>query len=398
MGTPLAKKSFVVDLGGPNFWMDCDYGKYISSSFKRSQCGSAPCSVAKATCGGGCLPGHHRPACNIETCHVLIHNKLTGGESDVGVISLDKISLQSTQGSKAGPSVAISDFIFACAYDRGVGNLARGANGMVGLGRDQIALPTQLSSAVGGSLRRNFAICLPSTSKSNGVIFFGDSPYVFYPGYNKSKAIDVSSRFQHTQLYINTGFTGSSVVVRGPPSSEYFINVTSIMVNKKPIHVNLTLLEFKKTGKGGTKISTVEPYSKLETTIHKALVKAFDEEIAAWNASKVAPVAPFTDCYTVGNMGMTVLGIGVPDIAFVLEGNKNLYWEMYGANSMVEVSRDVICLPFLDAGDETGIRTSIVMGAHQLQDNLLQFDIASNRLSFTSTLLLEEVECSNFKF
>ncbi|KAG8658726.1 hypothetical protein MANES_03G183601v8 [Manihot esculenta] len=361
MGTPLAKKSFVVDLGGPNFWMDCDYGKYISSSFKRSQCGSAPCSVAKATCGGGCLPGHHRPACNIETCHVLIHNKLTGGESDVGVISLDKISLQSTQGSKAGPSVAISDFIFACAYDRGVGNLARGANGMVGLGRDQIALPTQLSSAVGGSLRRNFAICLPSTSKSNGVIFFGDSPYVFYPGYNKSKAIDVSSRFQHTQLYINTGFTGSSVV-------------------------------------GGTKISTVEPYSKLETTIHKALVKAFDEEIAAWNASKVAPVAPFTDCYTVGNMGMTVLGIGVPDIAFVLEGNKNLYWEMYGANSMVEVSRDVICLPFLDAGDETGIRTSIVMGAHQLQDNLLQFDIASNRLSFTSTLLLEEVECSNFKF
>lgn len=57
MGTPLAKKSFVVDLGGPNFWMDCDDGKYISSSFKRSQCGSAPCSVAKATCGGGCLPG-----------------------------------------------------------------------------------------------------------------------------------------------------------------------------------------------------------------------------------------------------------------------------------------------------------------------------------------------------
>ncbi|KAF2309493.1 hypothetical protein GH714_003246 [Hevea brasiliensis] len=398
MGTPLAKKNFAVDLGGQHFWMDCDDGQYVSSSFKQSLCGSAPCSVAKATCDGACFPGYNRPGCNKEKCHVNIDNTLIGGGFDVGFISLDKISIQSTEGSKYGPYVGISDFIFACANDRGVGNLARGANGMVGLGSNQIALPTQLSSAFGGSFRRNFAICLPSTSKSNGVIFFGDSPYVFYPGYNTSKAIDVSPRFQHTKLYINTAFTGSSVVTRGPPSPDYFVKVTSIMVNKKPIRVNSTLLEFKKTGKGGTKISTVEPYTKLETTIHRALVKAFDKEIAVWNVSKVAPVAPFTDCYTIGNMGMTILGIGVPDIAFVFENNKNLYWEMYGANSMVEMSRDVVCLGFLDAGDEPIITTPIVIGAHQLQDNLLQFDLASNRLAFTSTLLLEEVECSNFKF
>ncbi|KAJ9154367.1 hypothetical protein P3X46_027711 [Hevea brasiliensis] len=397
MGTPLAHKDFVVNLGGRHLWMDCDDGSYVSSTYKQSLCGSAPCSVAKATCSGACLPGHHRPGCNNETCYVLSENTVRGGY-EVGDVSRDIIALQSTDGVQAGSTVSISDFIFACANAWDLSSLAGGAKGMIGLGRERIALPTQLSSAFGGSFRRKFAICLPSTSKSSGVMFFGDSPYVFYPGYNTSKAIDVSSRFKHTRLYINTIFTGSSIVIRGPPSPEYFVEVTSIMVNKKPIHVNSTLLEFKETGKGGTKISTVEPYTKLETSIYKALVKAFDEEIAVWNVSKVAPMAPFTDCYTIGNMGMTPLGVGVPDIALVFENNKNLYWEMYGANSVVEVSSDVVCLAFLNAGDEPVITTPIVIGAHQLQDNLLQFDLASNRLAFTSTLLWEEVECSNFKF
>lgn len=397
MGTPLARKDFVVDIGGRHLWMDCDDGSYHSSTYKQSFCGSASCSVAKATCGGACLPGHHRPGCNNETCYVLSENTVRGGY-EVGDVSRDTIALQSTDGVKAGSSVSISDFIFACANAWDLNSLASGAKGMIGLGRERIALPTQLSSAFGGSFRRKFAICLPSTSKSNGVIFFGESPYVFYPGYNTSKAIDVSSRFQHTRLYLNTIFTGSSVVIRGPPSPEYFIKVTSIMVNKKPIPINSTLLEFKETGKGGAKLSTVEPYTKLETSIYKALVKAFDEEIAVWNVSKVAPTAPFTDCYTMGNMGMTGLGVSVPDIALGLENNKDLYWEMYGANSMVELSKDVVCLAFLDGGDEPIITTPIVIGAHQLQDNLLQFDLASNRLAFTSTLLWEEVQCSNFKF
>ncbi|KDP40113.1 hypothetical protein JCGZ_02111 [Jatropha curcas] len=402
MGTPPAKKNFVVDLGGKHLWMDCDNGSYLSTTIKHARCGSAPCSVANAPCTGGCVSGHHKPGCSNETCSFLTVNTIPaeGSGYDNGYVSLDKISLQSTDGSKSGPSVTISDFIFGCLDTRErLSNLAKGADGMVGLGREKIALAVQLSSALGGSLRRKFAICLPSSSKSNGVMFFGDSPYVFYPGYNESKAIDVSSRFTYTKLYINTEFTGSSVVIRGPPSPEYFVKVTSILVNKKPIFINSTFLEFHRNGKGGAKISTVEPYTKLETTIYKSLVKAFDEEIAVWNVTKVAsPVEPFTDCYTIGRMGMTGLGISVPDIAFEFENKKNVYWEMYGANTMVQVNRDVVCLAFLDAGDEPVITTPIVIGAHQLQDNLLQFDLASNRLSFTSTLLWEEVECSNFKF
>ncbi|WCJ23682.1 Eukaryotic aspartyl protease family protein [Euphorbia peplus] len=88
MGTPLARKQFVVDLGGKHLWMDCDDGSYISSTFKKSLCGSAPCSVAKATCMGGCLPGHLRQGCSNETCYVVSENTIRGG-FEVGEISRD---------------------------------------------------------------------------------------------------------------------------------------------------------------------------------------------------------------------------------------------------------------------------------------------------------------------
>ncbi|XP_065863416.1 probable aspartic proteinase GIP2 [Euphorbia lathyris] len=400
IGTPLSPKRFVVDLGGKHLWMDCDDGSYTSSSFRKSFCGSAPCSVAKATCNGGCLPGHLRPGCNNETCYVVSENTIKGA-LEVGEISRDVISLRSTDGEKSKPPVSIPNFIFACANAWDLKTLATGSNGMIGFGRERIALPTQLSSSFGGTFLRKFAICLPSKSSKHGgggVIFFGESPYIFYPFYNSSKSIDVSSRFTYTRLYINTIFTGSSTVIRGPPSSEYFLKVTSIMVNRKSIPINSTLLNFHRNGIGGTKISTIEPYTKLESTIYKALVEAFEEEIKIWNVRKVGGVAPFTDCYTKGSVGMTGLGIGVPDIGFVFEKKKNVYWELFGANTMVEVIREVMCLAFLDSGVVPLVTTPIVIGAYQLQDNLLEFDLGSNRLGFSSTLLFDDVECSKFKF
>lgn len=391
LGTPSVLKRLVVDLGGESLWIACDSG-YESSTYKPGYCGSASCSVAKASCVGICF-SPPRPGCNNNTCMFLTENTVQESH-EYSEVAMDTISLQSTDGSKSGSHVSISKFIFACAKAWNLGELATGVKGMLGLAKTQIALPTQLSSAFGGSFRRKFAICLPSTSKSNGVLFFGDSPYVFYPGYNKSKAIDVSYRFKHTRFHVNYERTASPRV-QGAQMPEYFVKVSSIWVNKKPIPINSTLLDFHRTGIGGSKITTIKPYTILHTSIYKSLVKVFDEEIRIWNASKVAPVAPFKDCYSTGNLAMTLLGIVVPDIAFVFE-NKYVYWEIYGANSMVEISHDVVCLGFLDGGSDT--TTSIVIGAHQMQDNLFQFDIAASRLAFTSTLLFEEAECSNIKF
>ncbi|OAY55836.1 probable aspartic proteinase GIP2 [Manihot esculenta] len=398
LGTPSLQTNLVVDIGGKHLWIDCSTG-YQSSTYRPGHCGSASCSVAKADCVSLC-PRPASPGCNNNTCRVLAKNSIFGGYL-ISEVAIDTISLRATDGSKAGSQVSIPNFIFACAESFDLINLASGAKGMLGLAKERVSMPTQLSSAFGGSFRRKFAICLPSNSKANGVLFFGDSPYLFHPRYNTSKAIDVSSEFRYTKLHVNYETTASPRL-QGAQLPEYFVKITSILVNQKPIPINSTLLEFHKTGVGGSRITTVQPYTTLETSIYKSLAKAFDEQMLVTTGNrtvrKVGAVEPFKDCYLKQDLGMSLLGIRVPDINLVFE-NLDVNWAIFGANSMVEVSNDVVCLGFVDRGPDTiSTSTSIDIGAHQLQDNLLQFDLAASRLAFTSTLHLQDVECSNFKF
>ncbi|KDP40115.1 hypothetical protein JCGZ_02113 [Jatropha curcas] len=393
LGTPSVEKALVVDLGGRHLWIDCE-NEYESSTYRPGLCGSASCSFSKAMCVSKCLTPA-RPGCHNNTCRLLTKNPIWGTYG-ISEVAIDAVSLQSTNGAKAGSLVSIPNLIFACEGSSNLLQLADGAKGVLGLAKERVSIPTQLSSAFGGSFRRKFAICLPSKPKANGVLFFGDSPYIFYPGYNTSKAIDVSSRFKYTKLHTNYETTASPRV-QGAILPEYFVKIASILVNQKSIPINSTLLDFHRTGFGGSRITTVIPYTTLESSIYNSLVKAFDKEIlATGKVKKVAAVEPFKDCYNKGNLGMTLLGLTVPDITFVFE-NKDVKWEIYGANSMVEISHDVVCLGLVERDPDTR-STSIDIGAHQLQDNLLQFDLASSRLAFTSTLLFEEVECSNFKF
>jgi len=109
----------------------------------------------------------------------------------------------------------------------------------------------------------------------------------------------------------------------------------------------------------------------------------------------VASVAPFDVCFSSESVLSTRLGVSVPTIYLVLQ-NESVYWSIFGANSMVEVSEDVLCLGIVNGGEKP--RTSIVLGGYQLEDNLLQFDLATSRLGFSSLLLGRRTTCSNFNF
>ena len=54
---------------------------------------------------------------------------------------------------------------------------------------------------------------------------------------------------------------------------------------------------------------------------------------------------------------------------------------------------DLWCLGFVDGGAHR--RTSVVIGGHQLEDNLVQFDLDSNRFGFSSSVLLQATTCAN---
>ncbi|KAH9765258.1 peptidase A1 domain-containing protein [Citrus sinensis] len=360
--TPLVPVKLTLDLGGQFLWVDCEK-EYVSSSYTFAPCHSAPCSLANAPYCFECHGIKPRPGCHNNTCNLLPENTING-ISFFGGVSMDVASIQSTDGKNP--------------------DLAKGVTGMAGLGRTKISLPSLFSSAF--SFKRKFAICLSSSTEANGAVFFGDGPYVMLPG------VDVSKSLTYTPLILNPVTTATRTFT-DLPSSDYFIEVKSIKINGHVIPMNTSLLSIDKKGFGGTKISTIRPYTVLESSIYEAFIEAFTKELA--KVPRVKPVSPFGACFNSTHIGRTRAGPAVPQIDLVLQSSKAV-WSIFGANSMVQVKRDVLCLGFVDGGVHP--RTSIVIGGHQLEDNLLQFDLGTARLGFSSSLLFRQTTCSNFNF
>ncbi|TXG71956.1 hypothetical protein EZV62_000535 [Acer yangbiense] len=355
--TPLVPVKLTLDLGGQFLWVDCDKG-YISSTYRPVPCRSAVCNQARSkACITECF-SPPRPGCNNNTPR--------------------------TDGKSSGRVVTVKKLPFTCGSTSLLEGLANGVTGMAGLGRSKISLPAQFSAAF--KFPRKFAICLSSSSSENGVIFFGDGPYNFLPG------TDVSKSLIYTPLILNPVSTASSSF-HGGPSTDYFIGVKSIKVNDIAVKVNTSLLSINEEGFGGTKISTVNPYTVLETSIYNAFTRAFIKAIA--NITRVSPVSPFTVCYNSKSIGFTRFGPAVPEIDLVLQ-NSSVVWRIFGKNSMVPVKSDVLCLGFVDGG--VNPRTSIVIGGHQLEENLVQIDLAASKVGFSSILYFRQTSCSNYNF
>ncbi|KAK9030760.1 hypothetical protein V6N11_032172 [Hibiscus sabdariffa] len=376
--TPLVPVKLTLDVGGDSSWVDCENG-YVSSSYKPVPCNSAACNLAYSPSCGSCFGGP-KPGCNNNTCNLFPTNNIKHGAT-IGEVAQDVVSVQSTDEKNPGEVVSVSKFMFTCAWSFLMEGLASGVKGVAGLGRTKISMPSQFSAAF--SFPRKFAVCL---SSSNGVVFFGDGPYTFLPS-----NIDISKSLVYTPLILNPAKT-VGVASKGEPSSDYYIGVTGITVSEKPVALNKTLLSVNKQGYGGTKISTVVPYTVMETTIYKAVVEAFIKQIPG--APRVPVVAPFGTCFDAKSFGSSRVGPAVPQIDLVLPNR--VVWRIFGANSMVQVKNDVLCLGFVDGGLEP--TTSIVIGGHQMEDNLVQFDLAASRLGFSSSLLFRQTTCSNFNF
>ncbi|GMY27519.1 basic 7S globulin-like [Fagus crenata] len=372
----------VIDLGAQFLWFNCDDG-YNSSSYNPVRCGSSKCKIAKGTACLGCS-GAPRPGCTNNTCALFAYNPFNDSLVTAG-LGEDVIDVYETDGRSVLLQINVPSFPFACADSDHLNGLAKGTKGILGLGRTQIALPMQLASKF--KLKPKFALCVPSsTERGFGDIFIGGGPYYMLP-YPK----DASELLITTPLIINPVST-APLYSEGDPSDEYFIGVNSIKIGGKVVKFKTSLLSIDKKGFGGTKISTINPYTTLHTSIYKAVVKDFVNKAASRKITRVASVAPFGACFSSKTIASTESGPGVPTIDLVLQ-NKSVYWRIYGANSMVKVKENVVCLGFVDGGSRP--RTSIVIGGHQLEDNLLEFDLASSKLGFSSSLLLRNTSCSH---
>nr|DAD19925.1 TPA_asm: hypothetical protein HUJ06_021388 [Nelumbo nucifera] len=94
---------------------------------------------------------------------------------------------------------------------------------MVGFSRNRIGLPSQLAAAL--NFNRKFAICLPSSTSSDRVVFFGNGPYTKVPGIDLSETLQLEKNL--VQLDVDAsrlGFSSSLLTLQNdvlrlqPPS------------------------------------------------------------------------------------------------------------------------------------------------------------------------------------
>ncbi|KAI3460867.1 hypothetical protein Pfo_017530 [Paulownia fortunei] len=387
--TPLQPSQLHIDLGSYLPWYDCAR-HYKSSSYQPVIYNSSLCLELDTHVYANCFdkPG---PGCSNDTCAFFPENPVTW-KGGMARLLTDKFALPTAKNPvQLGP---VSQIVLSCTYPNKYSKiyrgLAKGSAGLASLGRFNYSLSAQISR--GSSSPWIFAICLPSSSTAPGIALFNSAgPYKFSP------QIDVSKLLIYTPLIL--GPQGADTKVSyWYKSPDYYIGLTSFRVNGKDVPLNQTLLAIDEIGHGGTKISTSKPYTVLQSSIFKALTDAFVKESDGLNLTLVKPVEPFSVCYEADEISSTRVGPAVPAIDLVLESNK-VFWRIYGSNSMVRIKNkdvDAWCLGFVDGGPNPS--TSIVIGGHQFQDNLLQFDLERQRLGFSSSLLLQSTTCANFQF
>ncbi|CAI9298072.1 unnamed protein product [Lactuca saligna] len=372
----------LIDLGSPSVWFDCT--SYVSSSYNRIACGSSKCKKAKGSFSCLTCDSTPRPGCSNNAYGIFVYNP-NPNYLTIQELGEDTITVYSTDGAYVWFSYDAPKFQFACADSVTADGLpGHNTKGLVGLARNENSLPSQLSSYF--KLAKKFTLCLPSSSENGlGDIFIGGGPYYMLPSIE-----DQSLSLVTTPLVFNPN--GPRLLSDGELSYQYFINLKNIEISGKHVAFSPSLLSFDINGVGGTKISTTIPYTILHSSIYKSLVQDFIKESSLKKIKRVQSVAPFGACFDSKTAPNTITGPAVPNIDLVLEGS-NVRMRLYGANSMVEAKKNVICLAFIDGGVEP--TTSIVLGGHQLENYVLEFDLTASTLGLSSSLLLKNTSCSH---
>ncbi|KAL8515344.1 hypothetical protein ACS0TY_014159 [Phlomoides rotata] len=264
MGSRRSTINTVINLGGRHLWFGCD--NYTSNSYAPITCSSPKCQLAGV---GGCIScnGKTRPGCTDDTC---------GGNPSFNPFFTDYITNLGYYEDTLSTTdrVLLSQFMFSCVPNDFGNGLAGAAAGILGLGMNAISIHKQAANKL--NLPDKFWIC--PASSGIGKLSIGS-------GIPSRSEISLKS----TKLIINPNSTASSYT-EGEASEEYFLDVKSISVAGKALSVEDSYFSFDKDGYGGTKLSTVQNYTSLHSSIYRPLTRAFDK--AAANLKIKSATAP----------------------------------------------------------------------------------------------------------
>ncbi|KFK26153.1 hypothetical protein AALP_AA8G210400 [Arabis alpina] len=346
--------NLLLDLGTNLTWLECRKIKFLTS-LRLVTCQSSTC---KSIPGNGCD--------NNKSCLYKQPNPL-GPNSDItGRVVQDRASISTTDGGKLLSQVSLHHFTFSCSGEKNLQGLAPPVAGVLGLSPGDSSFTKQVTSAF--SVIPKFSLCLPSSSSGSGHFYIAGVHYLIPPFDGSNNPIPMTMS-----------------PLKDIGSGDYLINVQSIYVDGTPLSLkNPNLLS------GGAKLSTVVPYTVLHTDIYNALAQSFTLKAEAMGLIKMSAKAPFKDCFevSVSKKNMPVIEIGLPGRAGEVK------WRFHGANTVVNVMETVVCLAFVDGGKKP--KEMMVIGTHQLQDYMLEFDFSRTMFTFSDSLLLHNTTCSTW--
>ncbi|XBI21827.1 hypothetical protein VPH35_062909 [Triticum aestivum] len=243
----------------------------------------------------------------------------------------------------------------SCAPGELLASLPAGAAGVAGLSMLPLSLPTQFASLL--SVAKEFALCLPSGS--DGVAIFGGGSFQLLA----APHVELAERLRQNPLPL----------LKHPYNGRYYFGISGLAVNQQRVPTPLGAFDLQgSSGTGGVVFSTVTPYTALRWDIYWPLRNAFD---AATSGIARADKVRRSTCYAVANIDM------------MLDGGRN--WTLPGASSLVQMASSMPT-----AADSP----AVIFGGHQMENNLLMFDLVKETFAFSGLLLGIRTTCSNFNF
>ncbi|KAK9100109.1 hypothetical protein Scep_023539 [Stephania cephalantha] len=240
------KMTVIVDTGSDLTWVQCTpcvfcydqqdplFNPSLSRSYQSILCNSSTCQSLQFATGYSGICSTNQPACN----YVVNYGD---GSYTRGELARDQLNLSST---------LVEGFIFGCG--RSNEGLFGGASGIMGLGRNQLSLTSQLSPIFGGV----FSYCLPSTdADGSGSLMLGSD----------------------SSLYKNfTPIIYTNLITNPQLSNFYILNLTGISIG------GVALEDPAVFGKNGILIDSGTVISRLVPSVYNAMKTEFLKQFSGY--------------------------------------------------------------------------------------------------------------------
>jgi len=187
------------------------------------------------------------------------------------------------------------------------------------------------------------------------------------------------------------------LLVNPKNNGAYYIRVHGIAVNQARVPVPAGAFDLdRRQGTGGVVLSTVTRYTTLRSDIFSPLINAFDAATSGIPRRK--PMPPYDLCYEASAFVSTRVGPGVANIDLMLDGGRT--WTLPGASSLVQVDERTLCFAFQNMGFGATVANSpaVIIGTHQMEDNLVLFDLEKGTVGISGLLRRMRINCGNFNF